>query len=33
MKQNISTGDSSTGDKRQKDNGIIQRRWDVYEDK
>ena len=29
MKQNISAGDSTTDDRRQKDSGTIQARWDV----
>ena len=33
MKQNITTGDSSTGDRRQKDSGTIQARWDVEKGK
>ena len=33
MKQNISTADSSIGDRRQKDSGTIQARWDVEKGK
>ena len=29
MKQDISTGASSAGDRRQKDSSAIQARWDV----